>query len=560
MPEKEVRIKLALLIERALLPRWQYAMVQRLQQIEHVQIVLLLRGHSGKPQSFIKRVFSGVLSLSSLLEKHVFGWKGDARKCADIRPLIKKVPVLDMAKAVNAGQQHFERFEVDLLIDLRSDVQPLDYPDYCYSSTTQQVWRHFYDDAGSAELLKAGVKEFCAGQSVLSSGIISESKLGGGACLLWSGSGVDRPLLTQNIDQMLWKMVDFMPLLLRKHSDIAALSSLKFPDRCQTPTDSGAVTLTRSVAGFYTPALFKLFQRSLSQFGAKALGRLPWNTVQEQWILLLGRKAALTSANDIQAIRDFKKIIPPADRFWADPFLVSWSGQDYVFFEELIYREGKGILACMALNDVDVAVGDNQTNQSMVILEKPYHLSYPFTFQYQGMLYMMPESAENQTLDIYRCEQFPHQWTWVKTLMSEIEAYDATLYEDEQGEWWMFVCMRHHEYASTNELLYLFSAPNPLSDDWVAHPANPIVTDAATARPAGHLLHLDGKLYRPSQNCAGSYGRGLNLNEIITLNHQEYREQTSSRVIPAGRSELDGIHTLNCLKDRVVSDGIFLRK
>ncbi|CAA6806569.1 MAG: Unknown protein [uncultured Thiotrichaceae bacterium] len=573
MPEKEVGIKLALLIEQVVLPRWQYEMVARLQLIEHVQIVLIVRGHSGKPQPFIKRVLSNVLRLSSLLEKYVFGWQGDARKCADIRPLINNATILDRAMAVD-GQQHFERSAVDLLIDLRSGVEQPDYPDYCYSSTTQQVWRHFYDAAGSAELLTAGIKEFCTGQPVLNSGIISECKAGESACLLWSGSGVDRPLLTQNIDQMLWKMVDFMPLLLRNHSDIDALAvlkasrgnyhkthrSLKFPGRRQTSTESDAVTLSGPAADFYLPALFKLFQRSLSQFGAKILSRLPWNTVQEQWVLLLGRKATLTSANDIRAISDFKKIIPPADRFWADPFLVSWLGQDYVFFEELIYREGKGTLACMALHAVDVSAESDQSNQSVVILEKPYHLSYPFTFQYQGALYMMPESAENQTLDVYRCEQFPYQWTWVKTLMRDIEAYDATLYEDEQGEWWLFVCMRHHEYASTNELLYLFSASSPLSDDWAAHPANPIVTDAATARPAGHLLHLDGKLYRPSQNCAGSYGRGLNLNEIITLNHQEYREQTSSRIIPAGRSALDGIHTLNCLKDRVVSDGIFLRK
>lgn len=577
MPEKENCVKLALLIEQSMLPCWQYEMVARLQRIEQVQIVLVLQDDSAQAPPFIKQVFSGALHLTSLLEQRVFGWQGNARKCADIRPLITSTPVLDMAMTSAAGQRHFEQSEVDLLIDLRGSAQAPDYPDYCYFSTTQQVWRHFYDETGSAELLKAGVTEFCAGEFVLNSGVISESKAGGSICLLWSGSGVDRPFLTQNIDQMLWKMSDFMPLLLREHSDIGALLSLeenrhgyhqqhpalKFPARCQTFTaiDSVAVNVpAASPYPFYIPALFKLFQRGVSQSGAKVLSRLPWNTVREQWILLLGRKSALTSANDIQAISDFKKIIPPADRFWADPFMVSWAGQDYVFFEELIYSHGKGTLACMALDDVDVYAEGEQSAQPVVILEKPYHLSYPFTFRYQDTLYMMPESAENRTLDIYRCDQFPHQWTWVKSLMSDVEAYDATLYEDEQGEWWMFVCMRHHEYASTNELLYLFSAPSPLSDDWVSHPYNPIVTDAATARPAGNLLRLDGKLYRPSQNCAGSYGRGLNLNEIITLNHQEYCEQTSSRIIPAGCAELDGIHTLNCLKDRVVSDGIFLRK
>lgn len=574
MPEKEIRIRLALLIEQAMLPRWQYEMVERLQLIEHVQIVLVLRGHSGKKPPLIKRVFRGALHLISLVEQQVFGWQGDARQYSDISPLLKTAAVPEVDMAMAAGQQHFEQSDVDLLIDLRSDVQQPDYPDYCYSSSTQQVWRHFYDGTGSAELLKAGVTEFCAGQAVLNSGVLSENRKGMHTCLLWSGSGVNRPLFTQNIDQMLWKMVDFIPLLLREHTDSTALSLLKesrrdyhhthpalmFPCGQRTSAGSGAATLNASATGL---ALFKLVQRSLRQFGARVSGRLPWNPVCEQWILLLGRKAALTNANDIRGISGFKKIIPPADRFWADPFLVSRAGQDYLFFEELIYSQGKGTIACMALNDGNVPGKRDKCDdhaQSVVILEKPYHLSYPFTFQYQDELYLMPESAENKTLDIYRCTQFPHQWVRVKSLLSDVEAYDATLYEDEQGGWWMFVCIRHHEYASTNELLYLFSAPDPLSDDWVPHPGNPIVTDAATARPAGKLLHLDGRLYRPSQNCAGSYGQGLNLNEVITLNHQEYREQTSSRIIPAGCSELDGVHTLNCLKDRVVSDGIFLRK
>ena len=41
-------------------------------------------------------------------------------------------------------------------------------------------------------------------------------------------------------------------------------------------------------------------------------------------------------------------------------------------------------------------------SSSQIILEKPYHLSYPYLFEYQGQLYMMPESNENNTIDLYK--------------------------------------------------------------------------------------------------------------------------------------------------------------
>ena len=80
MPEKENCVKLALLIEQSMLPCWQYEMVARLQRIEQVQIVLVLQDDSAQAPPFIKRVFSGALHLTSLLEQRVFGWQGNPDK------------------------------------------------------------------------------------------------------------------------------------------------------------------------------------------------------------------------------------------------------------------------------------------------------------------------------------------------------------------------------------------------------------------------------------------------------------------------------------------------
>lgn len=172
---------------------------------------------------------------------------------------------------------------------------------------------------------------------------------------------------------------------------------------------------------------------------------------------------------------------------------------------------------------------------------------------------MIPETADNQTIELYRCEEFPHRWVFEKNLMNQVEAYDSTLLEYD-GRWWLFTNMRKHVSCSSHESLYLFYADSPLSDAWIAHPHNPIETRSSHARPGGRIFLEEGKLYRPSQNCAGSYGRGLNLNQILQLDEQIYRESTISQCLPEGQSDLNGMHTLDSCPGLVVSDALLVHK
>ena len=65
-----------------------------------------------------------------------------------------------------------------------------------------------------------------------------------------------------------------------------------------------------------------------------------------QWQLLY------TLKDDINFdFRNFIKIIPPKDRFWADPFIVKHKKKFFIFFEELIYKENKGSICCLNIDD-----------------------------------------------------------------------------------------------------------------------------------------------------------------------------------------------------------------
>ncbi len=243
----------------------------------------------------------------------------------------------------------------------------------------------------------------------------------------------------------------------------------------------------------------------------------------EQWVLLISS----TKKEDKPNWSAFKSLLPPRDRFWADPFIWEKDGQYYIFYEELLFSEYQGRIACIVLDDKMQIVSNTP------VLERPYHLSYPFLFEYDSQLYMLPETKATQRIELYRCIQFPDQWKFERVLIPEISAVDSTLVKanDKGGFSW--------------DSLHLFYADTPLSDEWKAHPKNPIVNDIKLARPAGRIFLRNGELIRPSQDCSVRYGYATNFNRITTLTETEYEEVREYTFEPKSFSKYHATHTWN---------------
>lgn len=249
----------------------------------------------------------------------------------------------------------------------------------------------------------------------------------------------------------------------------------------------------------------------------------------------------------------YNRIVPPADRFWADPFLYKKNGKYYVFIEELIYKRKLGTLAVMEIDEKG-----NYTTPT-TILSKPYHLSYPFIFEEDGVLFMIPETSANKDIQLYVCTDFPLKWELVKVLMTNVEAVDTTIFKKD-GLYWMFTNIRSHNGSSKHSELFLFSSEELASSQWKPHPNNPVVSDIKQSRPAGSLFNFNGSLVRPAQNCSHYYGYGINFCEVSTLNTQEYEQNVLITVDPLWDNDILACHTLNHLDKISVSDALIKRK
>jgi hypothetical protein len=255
----------------------------------------------------------------------------------------------------------------------------------------------------------------------------------------------------------------------------------------------------------------------------------------------------------IPSLAEFKLLPTPTDRFWADPFVITADNRHYIFVEELLYKTNKGHISVIEM--------DNRGNvlTSKKVLEKSYHLSYPFLFESYSTRYMIPETGANKTIELYKCVEFPHKWEFVMNLMENIFAADVTMFYHNR-RWWLFCCIdKSEKKIGMLDELHLFYSDCLFTQNWQSHPQNPICTNTRTARPAGKIFMQNGKMYRPSQDCSGIYGRGININEIIKLNEKEYEERLINKITPNENEALLGTHTFNADDTITVIDGFKYR-
>ena len=230
-------------------------------------------------------------------------------------------------------------------------------------------------------------------------------------------------------------------------------------------------------------------------------------------------------------------------RFYADPFPLAYAGSTHVFVEEFPHATGKAIISAVRFGP------DGPEGTPVPVLEEPHHLSYPFVFERDGAVWMVPESSAAGRVDLYRATRYPGGWVKEATLLSDVVASDATLLEH-GGRWWLFATVRDAATeappgsGSYHDALCLWSAPD-FRGPYTPHPANPVLIDPATARPAGRIVERGGQLIRPVQDCATGYGRALGLARIDRLDPDGFAQTLIGRVEPGPAWAGSRLHTVN---------------
>ena len=232
----------------------------------------------------------------------------------------------------------------------------------------------------------------------------------------------------------------------------------------------------------------------------------------------------------------FVALAHDGQRFEADPFVLTHNRRTCLFYEDFPFATRRGVIALREQQ------ADGHWSPSRVVLDTPFHLSYPHVFVCDGEVYMLPEMSAARRLQLYRADPFPDRFVPDRVLVDDIEANDATMVLHD-GTWWLFATLSG-DGGSSWDALGLFSAPHPFGP-WTPHPANPVLIDAGAARPAGAMWHEGGTLMRVAQDCRAGYGAGLAVCRVDRLDAAGYAQTVVERLGPPADHAAGGIHTLN---------------
>jgi hypothetical protein len=199
--------------------------------------------------------------------------------------------------------------------------------------------------------------------------------------------------------------------------------------------------------------------------------------------------------------------------FVADPFMVRAGNLWYMYFEIMGADSKRGVIGLAASLD------GLRWEYRQVALTEPFHLSYPYVFQWRGEHYMIPETGSQNCVRLYRATAFPLGWTCIATFLPGPSA-DVSVFRH-QGRWWLYNCATPYQHRT----LRLYSASR-LEGPWREHPKSPIVeSDNRTARPAGRILKIGRNLIRFAQDCHTHYGSMVRAFRISKLTAGVYQEE-----------------------------------
>ncbi len=193
----------------------------------------------------------------------------------------------------------------------------------------------------------------------------------------------------------------------------------------------------------------------------------------------------------------------------ADPFALFRNGAWYLFFELFQKNSNNAVIGASRSENLQ------DWEPLGVVLKQPYHLSYPFVFEHDGEIYMMPESKSVKRVDLFRAVDFPHRWVFEKTILRG-RLMDCSMVKH-QGRFWIFAGWRSYG-------LRLFHASHPLGP-WKSHWL-PCIRgySKSSSRPGGRPLLQVNKLIRFSQDCKECYGHQLRAWSVTCMNRLWYSE------------------------------------
>ena len=248
--------------------------------------------------------------------------------------------------------------------------------------------------------------------------------------------------------------------------------------------------------------------------------------------------------------REFS-IIPYSDKYWyADPIAFTKNGEDYLFVEKFDRKKQKGRIAFSELNDNNICF--------RTVIEENYHMSFPMVFEWNGDVYMIPETSENKSINIYIAEAFPDKWKCVDVIRTEEKLVDTVIIEKNN----MDIVILASEICDGNELFVRYVKYKLKMLDSGKFALEKIEKSDLfnlNDRNAGRIFEYKGESYLPTQNSSEfDYGVSLSYRD---KNGNEIKKIEADDIVvdKISKGNIIGVHTYSITDKYEIIDLRYLK-
>ena len=240
----------------------------------------------------------------------------------------------------------------------------------------------------------------------------------------------------------------------------------------------------------------------------------------------------------------FTKVRNPfADKYWfADPFILDVANEYIsVLAEAMPSTSHKGVIALLTISRKEMTITDVE-----VILEEPWHLSFPNIMHKDGKIYVYPESAHGNKLYLYELTKDSNgktNLTRVKTLCNDV------IWDNEINSFFGEPLLFTAHQNDFNLDIYSWNKDNELFEYFES-----VSSDQQNMRMAGALIPHKGKIYYPSQiSTPYVYGKAVEIREISHINGK-WNLHHIRYVKPPKGLLYRGLHTFNTYLGMTIVD------
>lgn len=226
------------------------------------------------------------------------------------------------------------------------------------------------------------------------------------------------------------------------------------------------------------------------------------------------------------------------ERWFADPFILEIDNDNiYVLVEDFLRSKDKAHISLLTVDKKDYHLKNLE-----VVLEEPTHLSFPAIVRDNEKIFIYPENGASGVLKMYEFNTETRTFDYKNSIIDKPLA-DACLFQIDNKPYLITT-----EGDEMNGNILNFYKKEESGFILERH----VVFDRSVARNAGAWFELNGKIYRPAQDCGLRYGAAMELQEF---NPTDFTFRTIRRFEPTSKKYNLGIHTFNHYKGVSVIDG-----